>query len=82
MKKYGGTELISEKKMEVLYAKFNEKAEAATSSYSVTGDSLQNIYSVPVNIRTSEHPTKAFSSLIFPYRYFLTILIMVTEQLY
>ena len=27
--------LISEK-MEVLYAKFNERAEAATSSYSVT----------------------------------------------
>ena len=49
MKKYGGTELISEK-MEVLYAEFNEKAESATGSQSVTGDSLQNIYSVPVNI--------------------------------
>ena len=49
VKKYGGTELISEK-MEVLHAEFNEKAEAATGSYSVRGDSLQNIYSVPVNI--------------------------------
>ena len=49
VKKYGGTELVSEK-MEVLHAEFNEKAEAATGSYSVRGDSLQNIYSVPVNI--------------------------------
>ena len=43
----GSTGLIS-KKMEVLYAELNERAEAATSSYSVTGDSLQYIYSVPV----------------------------------
>ena len=49
MKNYGNTELISEK-TEAFYAEFNEKAEAATGSYSVTGDSLQNIYSVPVNI--------------------------------
>ena len=34
--------------MEVLYAELNKRAEAATSSYSVTGDSLQYIYSVPV----------------------------------
>ena len=33
---------------EVLYAELNEIAEAATGSYSVTGDSLQYIYSVPV----------------------------------
>ena len=39
--------LISEK-MKVLYAELNEKAEAATRSYSVTGNSLQYIYSVPV----------------------------------
>ena len=38
-KKYGGTGLISEK-TEVLYAELNERAEAATGSYSVTGDSL------------------------------------------
>ena len=41
-KKYGGTGLISEK-TEVLYAELNERAEAATGSYSVTGDSLQYI---------------------------------------
>ena len=46
-KKYGGTRLISEK-TEVLYAELNETAEAATGSYSVTGHSLQYIYSVPV----------------------------------
>ena len=46
-KKYGGTGLISEK-MEVLYTKLNERAEAATGSYSVTDDSLQYIYSVSV----------------------------------
>ena len=47
-KKYGGTGLLSEK-TEVLYAKLKERAEAATGSYSVTGDSLQYIYSVPVS---------------------------------
>ena len=40
-------ELISEK-TEVLYAELNERVEAATSTYSVTGDSLQYIYPVPV----------------------------------
>ena len=47
MIKNGGTALISEK-TEVLYAELNEKAETATSTYSVTGNSLQYIYSVPV----------------------------------
>ena len=46
-KQYGGTELIFEK-MEVLYAERNKRLEATTGSYSVTGDSLQYIYSVPV----------------------------------
>ena len=46
-KKYGGTGLISEK-TEVLYAELNERAVAATSSYSVAGSSLQYVYSVPV----------------------------------
>ena len=46
-KKYGGTGLISEK-TEALYGELNERAEAATSSYCVTGDFLQYIYSVPV----------------------------------
>ena len=39
--------LISEK-TDILYAELNERAEAATGSYSVTGDSLQYIYFVPV----------------------------------
>ena len=43
-----GAGLISEK-AEVLYAKLNERAEAATGSYSVTGDFLQQVYSVPVS---------------------------------
>ena len=47
-KKCGGTGLISEK-TEVLYIELNERAEAATGGHSVTGDSLQYIYSVPVS---------------------------------
>ena len=47
VKKNVGTGLISEK-TETLYAGLNERAEAATSSYSVTGDFLQHIYFVPV----------------------------------
>ena len=46
-KKIWGTELISEKNGS-LYAELNEKVEASTSSYPVTGDFLQNIYSLPV----------------------------------
>ena len=46
-KKLEVTGLISVK-TEVLYAELNERAEAATGSYSVTGDSSQYIYSVPV----------------------------------
>ena len=46
----GGTELISGKKnKKLLYAELNEKVEAATSSYSATGDFLYYIYSVFVN---------------------------------
>ena len=41
----GVTGLLSEKK-EVLYAEFNERTEAATSSYSATSNILQYIYSV------------------------------------
>ena len=43
-KKYGGTGLTG-----VLYTELNKRAEAATGSYSGTGDSLQYIYSVPVS---------------------------------
>ena len=46
-KKYESTGLISDK-TEVLYAELNERVEAATGSYSVTGDSLQYIYYVPM----------------------------------
>ena len=48
-KKYKGRdrELIFEK-AEPLHAELNERAKAATNSYSVTGDFLQYIYSVPV----------------------------------
>ena len=46
-KKLVSTRLISEK-TKGLYAKLNERVEAATGSYSVIGDSLQYIYSVPV----------------------------------
>ena len=63
-KKYGGTGLVSEK-AEVLYPDLNERAEAVTSSYSVTGDSLQYIYSLPVtknhrNIRSTLHKKWSF----------------------
>ena len=43
----GGTGLISEKP-EALCTELNERAEAATSSYSATGDFLQYIYFVLV----------------------------------
>ena len=44
-KKIGGTGLISEK-TDVLWVELNKRA--ATGSYSLTGDSLQCIYSVLV----------------------------------
>ena len=47
MKKYGGTELVSEK-TDALYAELNRRVEAVTSSYSATGEFLQHIYTVPV----------------------------------
>ena len=40
--------LISEK-TDVLCTELNKRAEAATGSYSITGGSLQYIYSVPVS---------------------------------
>ena len=80
-KKPGGTGLISEK-TEAWYAELNERAEAATSSYSVTEIFLQYNYSVAV---TKNHQNTRTRCLVheFPFTYiFLTILIMVTEQLY
>ena len=47
-KKNGGTGLLSEKKMEALHAELNERAEAATGSYSAEVDFLQYIYLVLV----------------------------------
>ena len=47
VKIYGGTGFISEK-TKALYAELNERVEAATSSYSATGDFLQYFYSVLV----------------------------------
>ena len=46
-KKYGGTGLLSEK-TEALYTGHNERVEAATSSYSATGEFLQYFYFVLV----------------------------------
>ena len=43
-----GYGVISEK-TEALYAEPNERVEAATSSYSATGEFLQYIYPVPVD---------------------------------
>ena len=55
--------------MEVLYAELNERVEAATGSYSVTGDSLQYIYSVPV---TKNHRNIRSRCLVheFSFTYF------------
>ena len=44
-KNYGGTGLLSEK-TEALHVEPNERAEAATSSYSAAVDFIQCIYSV------------------------------------
>ena len=45
--KNGGLGLVPER-TEALYAELNERVEAATSSYSATGEFLQYIYSVLV----------------------------------
>ena len=68
--KYGVTGLISEKKTKVLRTELNERAEAATGSYSVTVDSLQYIYSVPV---TKNHRNTR-SRCLFHEFYFADIL--------
>ena len=44
-KKRGGRYGVLSEKKEALYAEFNERAEAATSSYSTTSNILQYIYS-------------------------------------
>ena len=79
LKKYGSTGLTSEK-TEALQAELNEREEAATSSYSATGDYLQNIYSVLV---TKNHYKIRSRCLVHEYSFtFLRILMMVAVQLY
>ena len=64
-KKYGGTGLISEK-IEVLYTELNERAGAATGSYSGTGDSLQYIYYVPMS---KNHGTIRSRCLVYEFSF-------------
>ena len=66
VRKLGDTGLISEK-TEVSLAELNERAEAATVSYSVTGDSLQYIYSVPM---TKNH--RNIQSRYLVYEFYFT----------
>ena len=80
-KKYWGTGLLSQK-TEALYTEPNERVERATGSYSAAGDFLQYIYSVIV---AKNHQKIRSGCLIHQFSFtdvFLTILIMVTEQLY
>ena len=51
-------------KMEALYTDLNERAKAATSSYSVTGNFLQYIYSVTVS---KNHQKQRSSCLVHGY---------------
>ena len=50
--------------MEALYPELNKRAEAATSSYSVTGNFLQYIYSVPV---TKNHENNQSRCLVHEF---------------
>ena len=54
--------------------------EAATSSYSATGEFLQYIYSVVV--ASNHQKIKVFSSLIFPHSYFFLIPFYVAAASY
>ena len=61
--------------------RLNEWAEAAASNYSATGDFLQYSYSVFVT-KNHEKIRSRFLVQEFSSQIFLTILIMVAEQLY
>ena len=63
-----------------MYAEFNERAEAATSSYFVTDDFLQDIYSV---LMTENHQNIQSWCLAheFSCTYIFNNIVMVTEQL-
>ena len=52
--------------MEILYAELNERAEAATSSYSVTGDFLQYFCSLPV---TNNHQNIRSRCLVYEFSF-------------
>ena len=81
-KKISGDGVNFWKKTEALYAKLNERAEAATDSYSVTGTFFTIHLFCASHQESSEHSIKVSSKWIFTNRYFLMILIMVTEQIY
>ena len=66
--------------MEALYAEVNQRAEAGTSRYSETGDFLKDICSVPLGKNYQMIRSRCLV-LEYSFRYFLTILIMVTEQI-
>ena len=72
--------LIS-RRMDVLYAERNKRVEIATGSYSATGDSLQHIYSVLVSKNHRNVQSECLVHEFFFPQVFLTILIMVIEQL-
>ena len=80
-KKNRGTGLASGK-MEGFYAELRKRPEPATSSYSATDGFSAIFFFCAWSWELSEDLIKLFSSWILLYRYFLTILIMVTEQLY
>ena len=78
------------KKTEALCVELKEGTEAATSSYSATGDFVQYIY--PVLVAKNHHMIKSrclvrelpFTAILISVilTVILTVLIMVTEQLY
>ena len=70
------------KKKQALYVEFNEEVEAATNSYYAKGDFLQYAYSVLVAKSHNKIRSRCLVHEFFFHRYFLTILNMVTEQLY
>ena len=79
--KRGGTTLIS-KKVEFSWAELKERVEAASSSYSTTGNFLQCIYSVLVAKNHQKFRSTCLVHKFFLTGVLLTILIVVIGQLY
>ena len=70
LNKYGGTGLIFEKTVALL-AELSERAEAATSSYSATGDFLQCSYSVLLANNHQKFRSRYLVHEVFPsYTFF------------